>query len=128
MTPFTAEDRALFQTAADAIVRRRMALPAMMFLETVVPMNTVTAAMLHLLTPIWSVALPAQRLRQLAALLEQREAIPELIAAIDTAEAGRRAAEAEDKRARRAERQARRAERASRHGSGRPPSPPRSSP
>lgn len=117
MTPFTDEDRALLQAAAAGIVARRMALPAMMFLETVAPMNTVSAAMLHMLTPIWSVVLPAQRLRQLAALLEQREAIPELIATIDAAEAERRAteaerraAEAERKRAHKAERAAKRAD------------------
>ncbi len=88
------------EEAADAVVKRRLAVPAMMFLETVSPMNTVTASMLHMITPIWGLALPAERLKQVATMLERRDTIPELIRVIDEREERRRREERDEKRAR----------------------------
>lgn len=87
---FTPGEEALLAEAARAVVRRRMAVPTMMFLEMMSPMNTVSASMLHVLTPIWRVALPASRIEQIATLMERRAAIPALIRAIDSAEEQRR--------------------------------------
>jgi predicted aminopeptidase len=98
---FTDEERALIDEAAEATVKRRLAVPAMMFLETVSPMNTLSASMLHMLTPMWTIAMPASRIKAMAALLERREAIPELIRAIDTAEELRRQAEVAERARRR---------------------------
>ncbi len=88
--PISKEDEELMQEAAVAVVKRRLAVPAMMFLETVSPMNTLTSSMLHMITPIWGIALPEARLRQVAAMLERRETIPALIRTIDDAEEDRR--------------------------------------
>ena len=87
---FNSEERALIDDTAARVVRARMAVPAMMLLETLTPMNFVTASMLHTLTPVLGIALPAARLAAVARLLERREAIPALVAAIDAAEDARR--------------------------------------
>ncbi|HZM01253.1 MAG TPA: hypothetical protein VFD43_13485 [Planctomycetota bacterium] len=100
MSDFSAEEHALLDEAAAALVRRRLATPAMMALETLVPMNLVTASMLHVMSPLWRVALPASRIDAVARLLERREAIPELIRAIDAAEERRRLQEREERDAR----------------------------
>jgi hypothetical protein len=90
MSDFSDAERALMDEAAGLIARRRLAVPAMMALETMVPMNMVTSSMLHVMSPIWRVALPASRIDAVARLLERREAIPEFIRAIDAAEERRR--------------------------------------
>jgi hypothetical protein len=87
------------EEAAEAVVKRRLAVPAMMFLETVSPMNTVTSSMLHMIAPIWGMALPAARLNQVAKMLERRETIPEFIRVIDAAEEVRRTAEKAERQA-----------------------------
>ncbi len=74
------------EEAARSIVARRLAVPAMMLLETVSPMNLVTASMLHVVSPVWRAGIPATRIDELARLLERREAIPEFIRIIDEAE------------------------------------------
>jgi hypothetical protein len=78
------------EEAAASIVKRRLAVPAMMLLETMTPMNMVSASMLHVLSPVWRAALPASRIEDIAKLLERREAIPEFVKVIDTAEEARR--------------------------------------
>jgi len=85
--------------AAEGLVKRRFAVPAMLFLETVSPMNMVSASMLHMLSPLWRSVLPASRIDQLAALLERRDSVPEFISIIDQAEETRRR---DDKAARKA--------------------------
>ena len=87
---FSADERSLIDDAARRVVAARLAVPAMMFLETLAPMNLVTASMLHGLTPLFGIALPAARLEALARLLERRESIPALVSAIDAAEDARR--------------------------------------
>ncbi|MCB9897579.1 MAG: hypothetical protein H6825_06230 [Planctomycetes bacterium] len=87
---FTPDERALLEETAAALVRRRMAVPAMMALEVMAPMNFVSASMLHVLTPMLSIVLPSARIRQVATLLERRSALPELVRAIDAAEDARR--------------------------------------
>jgi hypothetical protein len=87
---FSPDEQALIDDTAARVVRARLAVPAMMFLETVVPMNLVTASMLHALEPILGLAVPPAKLAAVAQLLERREAIPALVAAIDAAEDARR--------------------------------------
>ena len=67
-------------------MRRQLAVPAMMLLETMAPMNMVTSSMLTMLSPLWRAALPASRIDKVAKVLERREAIPELIRIIDEEE------------------------------------------
>jgi hypothetical protein len=66
-------DGALLDEAARRVVELRMAVPAMMFLESIAPMNLVTANMLHLLTPVLGMALAPGLLERVALLLERRE-------------------------------------------------------
>jgi len=87
---FTQEERDLMDEAAASIVKRRLAVPAMMLLETMTPMNIVSASMLHVLSPVWRAALPASRIEDIAKLLERREAIPEFVKVIDAAEEAQR--------------------------------------
>jgi hypothetical protein len=94
MTDFTGPERALLEEAARSIVDRRLAVPAMMLLETVTPMNLVTASMLHVVSPVWRAGLPASRIDAVARLLERRDAIPEFIRLIDAAEEARRRGQA----------------------------------
>src|SRR6188474_3765666 len=63
---FSAAEQALLDDAARRIVGARMAVPAMMFLETLAPMNLVTASMLHALQPLLGIALPADKLAAIA--------------------------------------------------------------
>ena len=100
MSTFTDAERTLMQQAADGLVKRRCAVPAMLFLETVSPMNMVSASMLHMLSPLWRSVLPASRIDQLAALLERRESVPEFISIIDQTEETRRLDEKAAKKAR----------------------------
>src|SRR6185436_10258839 len=86
---FSAAEQALMADAARRVVAARMAVPAMMFLETLAPMNLVTASMLHALQPLLGIALPADKLAAIATLLERRESIPALVSAIDAAEHAR---------------------------------------
>ena len=96
----SADDQKLMEEAAQAVVKRHLAVPAMMFLETVRPMNTDSSSMLHMIAPIWGIALPVERLKQVAAMLERRETIPELIQVIDAAEEERRSEEIRERKAR----------------------------
>ena len=93
MMTTSADDQKLMEEAAQAVVKRNLAVPAMMFLETVRPMNTVSSSMLHMIAPIWGIALSAERLKQVATMLERRETIPDLIRVIDEAEEVRRSEE-----------------------------------
>lgn len=102
----SADDRALLQDTAARIVGARMAVPAMMFLETVSPMNYVSSAMLRVMSPAWRTFVPASRIDQVAKLLERRDAIPTFIRMIDEAEDDRRREEKAEKAAQKAARAA----------------------
>jgi hypothetical protein len=81
---FTAEDLALLERVADAVVKRGMTAPATVFLESLGPMNFLGSQALYFLTPIIEWAFNAREVEQVARLLERRETIPRLIALIDT--------------------------------------------
>ena len=81
---FTVEDLALLERVADAVVKRGMAAPAMVFLESLGPMNFLGSQALYFLTPIVEWAFQAKEVEQVARLLERRDTIPCLIVLIDT--------------------------------------------
>jgi len=81
---FTTEDLALLERVADAVVKREMAAPATVFLESLGPMNFLGSQALHFFTPIIEIAFTAQDVSQIAHLLERRETIPRLLALIET--------------------------------------------
>lgn len=82
--PFTIEDLALLERVADAVVRRGMAAPATVFLESLGPMNFLGSQALYFLTPIIEWAFHAKEVEQVARLLERRDTISRLISLIET--------------------------------------------
>ena len=89
---FTVEDLALLQRIADAVVQRRMAAPAVVFLESLGPMNFLGSQALHFFAPIIELAFSAHEVSQVAALLERRDTTARLIALIEAASAHQEAA------------------------------------
>jgi hypothetical protein len=81
--PLTAEETALLEKVAATIVRRRMAGPALLFLESAGPMNFLGSQALHFLAPILDLACDAREVELAAHLLERRDAISRLIATIE---------------------------------------------
>ncbi|MCC6141232.1 MAG: hypothetical protein IT389_11550 [Nitrospira sp.] len=79
------EELALLQRIADAVVQRRMAAPAVMFLESLGPMSFLGSQALHFFAPIIELAFSAQEVSQVAALLERRDTTVHLIALIEAA-------------------------------------------
>ncbi len=82
---FTAEDLALLQRIADAVVQRGMAAPAVVFLESLGPMSFLGSQALHFFSPIIELAFNAQEVSQVAVLLERRDTTVHLIALIEAA-------------------------------------------
>lgn len=82
--PLAIEDVQLLERIADVIVNRRMAAPAMMFLESMGPMNFLGSQALHFLTPILDCAFNTKEVEQVARLLERRDTVTRLIAIIET--------------------------------------------
>jgi hypothetical protein len=80
---FTTEDLALLERVADAVVKRGMAVPATVFLESLGPMNFLGSQALYFLTPIVEWAFQAKEVEQVARLLERRDTISRLIAIIE---------------------------------------------
>ena len=81
---FTAEDLALLERVADAVVKRGMTAPATVFLESLGPMNFLGSQALHFLTPIVEWAFNAREVEQVARMLERRDTISRLLAIIET--------------------------------------------
>lgn len=89
---FTIEDLALLQRVADAVVKRGMAAPAVVFLESLGPMNFLGSQALHFFAPIIELAFSAKEVSQVAVLLERRDTTVRLIALIEAASAPQEAA------------------------------------
>jgi hypothetical protein len=84
--PLTAADVVLLEGAADVIVQRGMATPALLFLESVGPMNFLGSQALHFLTPILQVAFPHRDVERVAVLLERRDTLSKLADLIEARE------------------------------------------
>lgn len=81
--PLAIEDVQLLERIADTIVKRGMAAPATMFLESMGPMNFLGSQALHFLTPILDCAFNTKEVEQVARLLERRDTVTRLIAIIE---------------------------------------------
>ena len=90
---FSKEDEQLMARVADAIVKRDMAAPATVFLESMGPMNFLGSQALHFLGPILECAFSVKDVEQVARLLERRDAIPRLSALIDAKSSRMRASD-----------------------------------
>ncbi len=76
------EDAALLEKVARLIVKRGMAMPALLFLESLGPLNFLGSQVLHGLRPFLEVACDATEMERLASVLERRDSVPRLIAVI----------------------------------------------
>jgi len=81
--PLSAEDLGLMERMADAIVKRGMAAPATVFLESMGPMNFLGSQALHFFTPIIEFAIDAREVERVARLLERRDTISRLLSIIE---------------------------------------------
>ncbi|OQW33452.1 MAG: hypothetical protein A4E19_03370 [Nitrospira sp. SG-bin1] len=81
--PLAIEDIQLLERIAETIVKRGMAAPATMFLESMGPMNFLGSQALHFITPIIDCAFNVKEVEQVARLLERRDTVTRLIAIIE---------------------------------------------
>lgn len=81
--PLDIEGVQLLERIAETIVKRGMAAPATMFLESMGPMNFLGSQALHFLTPIIDCAFNVKEVEQVARLLERRDTVTRLIAIIE---------------------------------------------
>lgn len=90
--PLSAEDVALLERVAVAVIARRMAVPTVVFLESVGPMNFLGSQALHFFTPILEVVFPQRDIKRVALLLERRDTLSRLTVLIERQTESRRAA------------------------------------
>lgn len=81
--PLAIEDVHLLERIAETIVKRGMAAPATMFLESMGPMNFLGSQALHFITPIIDCAFNVKEVEQVARLLERRDTVTRLISIIE---------------------------------------------
>jgi hypothetical protein len=90
--PLSVEDVALLERVAVAVAERRMAVPTVVFLESVGPMNFLGSQALHFFTPILEVVFPPRDIERVALLLERRDTLSRLTALIERQAESRRTA------------------------------------
>lgn len=82
--PLSAEDMALLERVADAVMHRRVAAPALLFLESMGPMSFLGGQALHFFTPLLDVVFPQKDIERVALLLERRDTLARLAAIIES--------------------------------------------
>jgi hypothetical protein len=83
--PYSAEDEALLRKIAGLIVKRGMAEPALLFLESVGPLNFLGSQVVHGLKPFLDLVCDPRELERLATMLERRDSVDKLITLIQEA-------------------------------------------
>jgi len=81
--PLSIDDVQLLERIAETIVKRGMAAPATMFLESMGPMNFLGSQAIHFMTPIIDCAFNVKEVEQVARLLERRDTVTRLMAIIE---------------------------------------------
>ena len=81
--PLSIENVELMDRVASVIVKRGMAAPATVFLESMGPMNFLGSQALHFFTPILDLAFNVKEVEQVAHLLERRDTMARLITLIE---------------------------------------------
>lgn len=79
---YSAEDDALLQKIARLIVKRGMAAPTLLFLESVGPLNFLGSQVVHGLKPFLDLACDPMELERFAVMLERRDSVDKLISLI----------------------------------------------
>jgi hypothetical protein len=92
--PLTEEDHRLLARIANAVVARRMAVPAVLFLGSVRPLNSVGSQALVFLRPFIEGLFNMKDYDRVVDILDRREGIGALIDAIEAAEASRKESKA----------------------------------
>ncbi len=87
--PLTDDDRRLLSRLAGAVVKRRMAAPAVLFLGSVRPLNSVGSQALVFLRPFLTGLFNTEDYDRVVAILDRREGLEALSDAIEAAEAAR---------------------------------------
>ena len=85
--PLTEADRKLLARLAMAIVLRRMTGPAILFLESLRPLNYIGSQAMTFLRPFLTPLFNRADYKRLAAVLERREGLRNLVEAIEDAAA-----------------------------------------
>lgn len=80
---YSPEDHALIERLADAIVRRGMSAPAILFLESAQPLNYVASQALTFLQPFLSVCFNPSDCERAARMLERRSTLDLLVNTIE---------------------------------------------
>ncbi len=83
---FSDEEIRLLDKVADGIVKRRLSSPALIFLESVRPLNFLSSQAIVFLQPIVGLIISKKEIDLLAKILEKRESIPLLIELIEKKE------------------------------------------
>lgn len=78
----TPQESALLEKIARLLVHRRLESPALLFLESLGPLNFLGSQVVHGLRPFLDVVCEATELERLAVLLERRDSIDHLISLI----------------------------------------------
>ena len=103
----TPEDDLLFARIADAAVRYRMTVPAILFLESVKPLSFVGSQALYFFEPMVRAVFTVPDYERFAALMERRENLEALLVAIEQRDETARREERERRDRERAEKKAR---------------------
>lgn len=83
---FTPEDIILLEKVARAVAKRQLATPAVMFLESVRPLNFLGSQAMVFFQPIVSMVISSAEFERFSRILEKRKSIPVLIDLIEKAE------------------------------------------
>ena len=78
----TQEETALLERLAKAVIRRRMATPAIMFLESLIPLSYIGSQVMHFLRPFMTFLFSQEEYDRLSHLLERRSTLERLIETI----------------------------------------------
>lgn len=73
------QDMALVEKIARQLVQRRMEIPALLFMESLGPLNFLGSQIMQGLRPFLELVCDAKEIQQLAALLERRNSVEQLI-------------------------------------------------
>lgn len=84
---FNEEELKLLDRVADAVVKRQMTTPAIMFLESVRPLNFLGSQALIFLQPIVGLVISTAEMERVGQILERRKSIPVLIEMIEAKDA-----------------------------------------
>lgn len=83
----TPEDLDLLETIANAVVSRRMTVPAILFLESTRPLSFLGSQFLYFIEPIVRSIIKGDQFRRVAVLMEDRANVERLLLAIEAREA-----------------------------------------